>query len=112
MPTWSLSDSLKIVFKIGLFGSFIVAFIAFMFWLGSFSRDIYNIIQGSINDVSTSSSSGLLGCFISSLGIDTFLTSFISIFVSAAAFWMIAVAYAQGFKFVKTGYDMFYKAAT
>jgi len=113
MPTWSLSDTAKIAFKIGLYLTFTASLVAFTYWLGTFTRDIYTVIQTTANSISsTGSSSGLFGCIMSTLGLDVFLTSFISIFFSATSFWGLAVAYTSGFKFVKTGYDMLYKATT
>lgn len=117
MPTWSLSDTAKIAFKVGLYITFMVAFLAFTSWLISFLNNLYDVIQGAVGSLSSATQSegtgsGLTGCILHALGIDAFLTSFISIFFSAASFWGVAIAYIHSFKFIKTGYSMLYKAVT
>lgn len=115
MPTWSLSDTAKIAFKVALYVTFMASFLAFTTWVVSFLNNTYDIIQSAASSVSTTTqgeTTGLLGCIMHALGLDAFLTSFISIFFSAGSFWLVAVAYIHGFKFVKTGYQMLYKATT
>ena len=111
MPTWSLSDTVRIAFKVVLLGTFILALGAFSAWFVGFSNDVYLAIKGFADGaVSSSNLPDLLGCAISALGIDVFLTSAFSIFFSAGTFWLTAVGYILAYKLGFKAYDGVFKA--
>ena len=109
MPTWSLVDVGKIVFKVLLFLSFAAALTTFSIWFVDFSNQIYGLITSALSNFGTSALPDLLACALHSLGIDEFMTSAFAIFFSAAVFWVTAVGYILAYKLGTKAYDGLFK---
>ena len=106
------------VYKAGKEIAKMILTIAFLLLLGvafyKFTRmyfEIYSKIQGSVDGIGTTYG-GLLGCVISSLGIDDFLTSGLAIFTTASLFWGMSVAYIMTFKVTKIAYRYMIKGVS
>lgn len=112
MPVWDLSATARIVFKIFVFGTFVIALGIFSIWFVSFMDDIYQILRATVSNIGSTNLPPLVGCALNALGIDTFINSAFAIFFSAAVFWVTAVAYIIAYKLGNKAYDGLFKAAT
>lgn len=112
MPVWSISDTLKFVFKVALFSTFTVALISFSVWFLGFMGDIYALVGNATGSLLNNDLPELLGCILHALGIDDFITSAFAIFFSAATFWLTAVAYIMSYKLGFKVYDGLFKVAS
>jgi hypothetical protein len=97
--------------KFALIATFLVALGVAFYKFSRMYFEIYSKIQGAVDGIGTTYG-GLLGCVISALGIDDFLTSGLAIFTTASIFWGISVAYIASFKMTKTAYKYMVKGVS
>ncbi|MDQ7083948.1 MAG: hypothetical protein Q9M36_03025 [Sulfurovum sp.] len=97
LATIFLYSKVKMIFKILVFTAFLgVITFASLTFLDIFT-DLYTIIKTSLSGFGQNYT-GLLGCIVSLIGLDKFLTSIFAVISSGLAIWGLAVGYIITYK--------------
>jgi hypothetical protein len=99
----------KDVFKWTLFGTFIAFMLTATYHFYGFFTYLYTEIQGGIDGLGVTYG-GLIGCIMTSLGLDSFMTSALAIVVTGSVFWGTSVAYILSYKFSSRAYNQIFRA--
>ena len=97
----------KIAVRFGLFISFIGTVGALSVFLINFLGTTYSKISDASGALSSQSLPDLLGCAMNALGIDSFLTSWFSLFFAGLTFFLFGASYIIVYKMGRRAYSSF-----
>jgi len=108
----TLIKNRDIFVRIGLAVSIIGVFLSLAKLVSSFIGRGYSEITSGVNSLAGQSLPDGLGCVMSNLGIDQFLTSAFAIFFSASSFWAFSVLSIMSYRGVIKMYKIKFGAHT
>jgi len=97
----------KIVVRFGLFVSFIGTVVALSVFMVNFLGTTYIKISDAAGSIASQSLPDLLGCALDALGIDSFLTSWFSLYFTGLSFFLFGASYIIVYKFGRRTYSSF-----
>ena len=97
----------KLVVLYGLFASFIGTLVALSVFMINFLGTTYTNLTDASGAIASQSLPDLLGCAMNALGIDSFLTSWFSLFFTGLSFFLFGASYIIVYKMGRRAYSSF-----